>query len=334
MSLTQGICGLIPISEISFCMIARNAEGTIGRALEGVKQLASEIIVVDTGSTDTTKEIALAGGATVLEWVWVDDFSKARNFAFQQCTKKWILYWDSDEFFSNWQDFKRCLETMTPKEDTLCVEVDMAWGGLSYRRVVLVRNNGQVVWKYQVHECLVYNFSKKEYWSGVVLTQMRKKVWDVDRNMRILTKALKECTETGHLEERPRYLFYLARELRDRGKLKEAEEGYEEYLKESNWLPERLQACIDMANMYLDRNLMEPTKRWTLRSLMYSEECYEAYVLLGIVAFREQRWKDCVRWCKTALETPLKNVLFRNIEREQKTPYELLAVCYQRRLQT
>ena len=56
-----------------------------------------EIIVVDTGSSDRTKEIALSCGAKVLDFPWIEDFAAARNFSFQQATMEYQMWLDADD---------------------------------------------------------------------------------------------------------------------------------------------------------------------------------------------------------------------------------------------
>ena len=71
----------IPAPLVSLCVIARNEAATLGRCLESVRELADELIVVDTGSADATPEVARRAGARVISSVWEDDFSRARNRA-------------------------------------------------------------------------------------------------------------------------------------------------------------------------------------------------------------------------------------------------------------
>ena len=70
---------------LSLCVIARNEEAMLSGCLESVAGVVDEIVVVDTGSTDRTIEVALAHGARVLEKPWTDDFSAARNAALDAC---------------------------------------------------------------------------------------------------------------------------------------------------------------------------------------------------------------------------------------------------------
>lgn len=83
---------------ISVCIIAKNEEARIEKCLSSIKPCGFEIIVVDTGSTDRTKEIAAKYADKVLDFVWCDDFSAARNFSLQAASNNWIFMMDCDEW--------------------------------------------------------------------------------------------------------------------------------------------------------------------------------------------------------------------------------------------
>ncbi len=85
--------------KLSACMIAKNEERCIARCIKSYQKIVDEIIVVDTGSTDKTVEIAKSLGAKVFHFTWVDDFSKAKNEAISHATGDWILSLDADEYF-------------------------------------------------------------------------------------------------------------------------------------------------------------------------------------------------------------------------------------------
>ncbi len=78
-------------------MIAKNESLNIASALDSVDDIMDEIVVCDTGSIDTTKEIAALYGATVVCKPWRDDFSSARNSAIQASTCSWIFWMDADD---------------------------------------------------------------------------------------------------------------------------------------------------------------------------------------------------------------------------------------------
>jgi tetratricopeptide (TPR) repeat protein len=83
--------------KLSVAVIARDAESTIANALERVRAIADEIVVVDLGSRDRTCEIARKGASRVVAFAWNDDFAAARNFALKQLTGDWVLWLDADE---------------------------------------------------------------------------------------------------------------------------------------------------------------------------------------------------------------------------------------------
>lgn len=78
-------------------MIVRNEERFLEDCLESLKGVADEIVVVDTGSTDRTKQIAAEYGARIFDFPWRDDFSAARNESVDHCLGEWILFIDADE---------------------------------------------------------------------------------------------------------------------------------------------------------------------------------------------------------------------------------------------
>ncbi len=86
---------------ISLAMIVKNEEPYIERCLKSASPMVDEIIVVDTGSSDRTKEIALENGAQVFEFEWCDDFAAARNYAIERTKGDWVLVLDADEYFSD-----------------------------------------------------------------------------------------------------------------------------------------------------------------------------------------------------------------------------------------
>lgn len=87
--------------RLSQCMIVKNEEDNIGQALSWGKGIVWEQIVVDTGSTDRTVEIAEQMGAKVFHFNWADDFSAAKNYAIAQASGNWIAFLDADEYFSS-----------------------------------------------------------------------------------------------------------------------------------------------------------------------------------------------------------------------------------------
>ena len=97
--------------RISQCMIVKNEEKNIRRALSWAKDIAFEQIVVDTGSTDRTVEIAREMGAKIYHFQWIDDFAAAKNYAIEQASGDWIAFLDADEYM-NREDTKKLVRLL------------------------------------------------------------------------------------------------------------------------------------------------------------------------------------------------------------------------------
>jgi glycosyltransferase involved in cell wall biosynthesis len=99
-------------------MILRDEQDFLSGCLESVKDIVDEIIVVDTGSADRTKEIAAGFGASVFDFKWNDDFSAARNFSLSKASSNWILVLDADELVGE-DGKKEILELVNTPEHCL-----------------------------------------------------------------------------------------------------------------------------------------------------------------------------------------------------------------------
>jgi glycosyltransferase involved in cell wall biosynthesis len=82
---------------LSLCMIVKNEQAYLGPCLNSAKTLVDEIIVIDTGSTDRSVDLACIYGARVYSFQWCDDFSAARNFGIEKAVGDWVLILDADE---------------------------------------------------------------------------------------------------------------------------------------------------------------------------------------------------------------------------------------------
>ena len=87
-------------ATVSLCMIVKNEEQFLAKCLKSVRGVVDEMVVVDTGSTDRTKDLAAVFGARVFDFPWTGDFSEARNHSLVQAEGDWILILDADEIIS------------------------------------------------------------------------------------------------------------------------------------------------------------------------------------------------------------------------------------------
>lgn len=122
--------------RISACVITKNEETNLPKWLECMNLIADELVVVDTGSTDGTVEIARAAGANCFFFKWVDDYSAAKNFALDQATGDWIFFLDADEFFLP-KDCAKVREFIRT-----CNENPWIWG-CAFSMVNIEKNTGQ-----------------------------------------------------------------------------------------------------------------------------------------------------------------------------------------------
>jgi glycosyltransferase involved in cell wall biosynthesis/Tfp pilus assembly protein PilF len=148
---------------ISVCMIVKNEEAHLSPCLESIKDFADEIIIVDTGSTDNTKEIARLMGAKVFEFPWTDDFSAARNESLRRATGHYILWLDADdrmepEETTKLREMKAKLPLKHPKAYYLIIKsYSPADGEISFFQLRLFPNRPGVRFEHRIHEQV--NFS-------------------------------------------------------------------------------------------------------------------------------------------------------------------------------
>ena len=146
---------------ISLCMIVRNEENVIARCLDSVRDIVDEIIIVDTGSTDRTKEIVTHYTDKIYDFVWIDDFAAARNYAFTLGTKEYLLWLDADDVILD-EDRKKFIElkrNLDPSVDVVNMRYLLTFDAagnptFSLRRNRLVKRTKEYGWKGAVHEYL------------------------------------------------------------------------------------------------------------------------------------------------------------------------------------
>ena len=104
---------------VSVCMIVKNEEKVLARCMDSLKGLYEELIIVDTGSTDSTKEIAAGYTDKIYDFTWTGSFADARNFSFSKATMEYIYTADADEILNeeNRQKFLKLKQCLLPGID-------------------------------------------------------------------------------------------------------------------------------------------------------------------------------------------------------------------------
>lgn len=231
---------------ISLCMIVKNEEKTLGRCLGSVSDLVDEIVIVDTGSTDNTKEIAKSFGAKLYDFKWEDNFSKARNYSFSKGTKDYILWLDGDDYIDeeNIEKLMILKEELDKSTDSVMMNYSLVRNEAgktiySLRRNRLVKRNKNFNWIGYVHEYL--NVFGKIIQSDITINHDKKKV-RTNRNL-LIFKGMEDKGEVFTTRD----IFYYANELYDNNLYYEASEKYKEALnKEDIWFEDSKRATINL----------------------------------------------------------------------------------------
>lgn len=203
--------------KISQCMIVKNEEQNIRQALSWGKGVVYEQIVVDTGSTDNTVQIAEEMGAKVFHFEWCDDFSAAKNYAIEQASGDWIAFLDADEYFSE-RDAHR-IPGMLKKIENLSLKggrihmLRSAWLHLDDAGKVfsagqqdrIFRNIKGLRYKNRVHEVLTFSNGQLPRYSltdlAIMHTGYMKSLGAEkgNRNIPLLKKSVEEDPENYDL---------------------------------------------------------------------------------------------------------------------------------------
>ncbi|MGG3309125.1 glycosyltransferase [Paenibacillus lautus] len=186
-------------------MIVKNEERFLARCLKSVEGLVEEIIIVDTGSTDNTKEIAESFGAEIYTFEWVNDFSKARNEALKYAQSDYILVLDADEYLESRDQLLLLLESLEKDIYFLSIKSFLRGGISTIHPVIrLFRNVPELKFFGRIHEQIlipVDSLFTQDYlevtinhdgYMKDVITEKNKE----QRNLKILLEDLKE-QETG-----------------------------------------------------------------------------------------------------------------------------------------
>jgi len=185
---------------ISLCMIVKNEEDVIARCLNSVKDIVDEIIIVDTGSTDNTKEIVKGFTNKVFDFNWINNFSAARNYSYSKATKSYILWLDADDVMleEDRVKFKKLKQNFDKTIDFLMLKYNVGFDAqgnvnFSYFRERLSKRSGRYSWHEPVHEYLQMSGNIKNV--EICITHQKIKAPVQGRNMEIYKKLISEGKE-------------------------------------------------------------------------------------------------------------------------------------------
>lgn len=268
---------------LSAVLIVKNEEQYLSTCLDSVKD-ADEIVVMDTGSTDRTIEIAETYTDNVYTCEWQDDFAKARNYAKAHCNGEWVYNIDADHVnLTPFEQIRAEIERVKD-HDVASITIDghhqAAW---------LYRNKPELQWVGRVHEVL--NRPASAHTSIAQRTRKRPEA-HTKRNIRLLQKS----------EDSPRTRFYLGREYFELGDYSEAVRWLRRYLKAPAFPAEQAEAWITLAKAYWYSNRGADARAACLQAIGTNPDFREALEWMAHMTYEplSSKWKRLAEQSKNS----------------------------------
>lgn len=320
------------MKTLSLCMIVKNEEKTLARVLENGKEIVDEIIVVDTGSTDGTKQIAYRFTDKVFDFQWNDDFANARNFSFDMAKCEYIIWLDGDDFLSNESIEKiKKWKNEEGSEDVLMCAYALTFDqnltpSYLFLRERIVKNSPLLRWQERVHEVIV-PCGKIVNRPDIIIYHGKQKEY-TNRNLKIYQKMIKNGEKLS-----PRGKFYYARELFYNGFYKGAISQFKKFLKEKNsFIENKIDAYKIMSYCYEilgdSQKALESLFQIFLISPVRGEIAYE----IGRILNKQKRFDMGRFWLEVALSHDEKIESGGFVDKRKTTLFpalELVVCCYQ-----
>ncbi len=317
---------------LSLCMIVKDEEAVLGRCLSSVCDIADEIIVVDTGSKDRTKEIAAGFSAKVYDFPWIDDFSAARNFSFSKADCEYIMWLDADDVLlpGDARELAK-LKADGIDADAVMMRYNTSVGAdgkpaFYYYRERLVKRSRGFLWQEPVHEYIAV--VGKTVTSEIAVTHQKPGDRPSRRNLDIYRRELKK---RGSLT--PRGMYYYARELKDNAYFARAATWFKRFLQSGKgWSEDCICACAELAACL--QRLGKPGKALAalFKSFEYDTPRPVVCCRIGYFFKDGDSLKSAVYWFERALTAPPPSSSFGFTQPQYSgfVPAIELAVCYDR----
>ncbi len=321
------------MATLSLCMIVKNEEDVLGRCLSCVKNIVDEIIIVDTGSTDSTKKVAAQFTDKVYDFEWIDDFSAARNYSFSKATMDYIMWLDADDVIDNNNRYllKVLLDGLEESTDIVMMKYNVAFDEnqiptYSYYRERILKRVNNYKWVGEIHEVIIP--SGNILYKDIGINHKKTRPNQPDRNLKIYKRMIRD----GKILE-PRHQFYYARELKNNGYVDRAIKEYIALLQDgTGWIENNISACIDLSQCYKEKGdeYMEITSLF--RSFIYDEPRAEICCDIGSHFLERKNYKNAIFWYKLAASSKIKDTEggFLYLDCYDFIPNIQLCVCYDR----
>lgn len=301
------------MTTIGLSMIVKNEEELLARCLRSVIHFVDEIIIVDTGSTDRTIEIARSFGAEVHEREWTDDFGVARQESLDLVKSDWAFWLDADDILIGGDKLQEMIAD-SPSDVSvfywryLLGKDAQGESTFTYWRERCIRNDGSFRWAGAAHEVLVCPDPKEQLWyPSISVEHYPKSLREArgPRNLRIMEKSVQQKGD----KVEPRDLFYYARELKDSGLLNESLEVFQKYCEVSTWDDERYQASLDIGEIYVGLRDIHKARVSYLSAIMIRPMWPNAYYQLARLSYFEKKMKEVIHWTLIAMDLDFPDTL-------------------------
>ncbi|MCL1990702.1 MAG: glycosyltransferase [Defluviitaleaceae bacterium] len=287
---------------ISLCMIVKNEEDVIARCLESVKDIVDEIIIVDTGSTDKTKEIAKTFTDKVYDFEWVNHFGKARNFSFSKATKDYQMWLDADDIITE-EECEKILalkKTLDPNTDVVSFKYHTHFDAagnptLTATRERLFKRAKNFKWNDAIHEYIL--MSGQIVHSDIAISH--KKIGSSgDRNLKIYTSMV----ESGKAFS-PRETYYYARELMDHGQSEAAIQQFTTFLEGGlGWFEDNIATCFNLCRCHKQLGQRDQILPILFKSFEYDTPRAEICCEIGYYYKELKDYHKAIFWFELALK--------------------------------
>lgn len=311
---------------ISLCMIVKNEEKNLERCLLSYAPIMDEIIVVDTGSTDKTKEIAARFTEKIYDFEWVNDFSAARNFAFSKAHCEYIFSADADEVLDkdNREQFAILKEVLDPEIEIVQMQYgNQLQNGTIYNfdcelRPKLFKRLRTFTWIEPIHETV--RTLPVVFDSDIVITHLPEEV----HTKRDLAAFERMVSNNMPISSRLHNIY--AKELFVSGDEEDFERAIplfeNSYCDENRAEDEKLEALCVLAKAY--RLLKKEAKFIKYALLGNCGLCSELCCEIAQYFYDNQEYEEALHWFEAALSRtlPILNILY-----GEKIPGEGMEKC-------
>lgn len=312
-------------------MIVKNEENSIARCLTSIHDLMDEIIIVDTGSVDQTKEIASQFTDKIYDYKWVDNFSSARNYSFELATKQYTMWLDADDVVDeqNRKLLKQLKASLNPSVN--CVLMNYLVNRDKFdnpsfiiKRNRLVKSRCKFKWSGAVHEYL--EVSGPVLHSNISIHHLKNRTDNTKRNLFIYEKQL----EKGEAFS-PRDLFYYANELCRHKNFHKAIFYYTLFLNnKEGWKEDKIVSCGKLADCY---HLLGEEKKeiaTLYKSFDYDNPRADLCCRLGNLYMEKNQMNKAIYWYEYAskLSWDKSCMGFYHVPSWTWLPHLKLSVCY------